>query len=85
MSQLSFANYLFFPDEFIVYLQSLFSVNLFVSNFWYDLKGGYFGPALNNNPLVHFWSLSVEEQFYLFYPVIIFSFIKKNLLIHFQS
>lgn len=75
-----FANYLFFPDEFIVYLQSLFSVNLFVSNFWYDLKGGYFGPALNNNPLVHFWSLSVEEQFYLFYPVIIFFFYKKKFI-----
>ena len=41
-------------------------------------KRRYFGPELEVNPLIHFWSLSVEKQFYLFCPIlliiIIFSF-----------
>ena len=46
-----FAYYFFFPSELKEYLESLLSVNLFISNFWYDSKGGYFGAALDNNPL----------------------------------
>ena len=33
--------------------------------------GGYFDPAAENNPLLHTWSLSVEEQFYLIFPLLI--------------
>jgi peptidoglycan/LPS O-acetylase OafA/YrhL len=33
--------------------------------------GGYFDPAAEMNPLLHTWSLSVEEQFYLFFPVVL--------------
>lgn len=80
-----FAYYFFFPSELKEYLKSLLSVNLFVSNFWYDSKGGYFGAALDNNPLIHFWSLSVEEQFYLFYPIIIFFFYKKKMINNFST
>jgi peptidoglycan/LPS O-acetylase OafA/YrhL len=36
-----------------------------------DLSGGYFGFAPSINPLVHTWSLSVEWQFYLFFPLIL--------------
>lgn len=35
------------------------------------VTGGYFEPAAELNPLLHTWSLSVEEQFYLLYPIII--------------
>lgn len=28
----------------------------------------YFGPSAEITPLVHFWSLAVEEQFYLIFP-----------------
>ena len=69
----------FFPYEFKEYFKNLLSVNLFVSNFWYQTKGGYFGPELEVNPLIHFWSLSVEEQFYLFYPILLIFFLKKNI------
>jgi peptidoglycan/LPS O-acetylase OafA/YrhL len=47
---------------------------LFVSNIAFAKRyGDYFGGSLaDTNPLLHFWSLSVEEQFYLFWPAILF-------------
>lgn len=37
----------------------------------YRLPGGYFDPAAETYPLLHTWSLSVEEQFYLLFPVLV--------------
>jgi peptidoglycan/LPS O-acetylase OafA/YrhL len=45
---------------------TFFSSNLY---FWI-WSGDYFGPAVRNNPLMHLWSLSVEEQFYFFIPLL---------------
>lgn len=39
------------------------------SNFFYWLDGGYFGVAEQYKPLLHTWSLGVEEQFYLIWPL----------------
>jgi peptidoglycan/LPS O-acetylase OafA/YrhL len=36
-----------------------------------DTSGGYFDAAATSNPLLHVWSLSVEEQFYLAFPALI--------------
>lgn len=44
---------------------SLFGSNIF---FWQDVD--YFGPAADLKPLLHSWSLAVEEQFYLIFPLI---------------
>lgn len=42
-----------------------------VSNFYFWQQSGYFSPTAELMPLLHTWSLAVEEQFYLFFPVIL--------------
>ena len=49
--------------------ESLISSLGFVSNFYFWLTGGYFSTNDQLKPLLHLWSLSVEEQFYLFFPI----------------
>ncbi len=48
-------------------LASLFSV----SNFYFADRLGYFAPAVVTTPLIHFWSLAVEEQFYILTPLLL--------------
>lgn len=51
--------------------QSVVAATFFSSNilFWY--KGGYFAASSLEKPLLHTWSLAVEEQFYLFFPILL--------------
>jgi peptidoglycan/LPS O-acetylase OafA/YrhL len=44
----------------------------FVSNILFFSSSGYFDGGLDSNPLLHTWSLSVEEQFYIFFPLVLF-------------
>ncbi len=41
----------------------------FVSNLFQLTQTGYFAPDIAENPLVHLWSLGIEEQFYIFWPL----------------
>jgi len=43
----------------------------FVSNFYFWRTTGYFAPNAEDIPLLHTWTLSVEEQFYVFWPILI--------------
>jgi peptidoglycan/LPS O-acetylase OafA/YrhL len=56
------------PDELKGFGASLFSVAVFASNIYFWRNTDYFAPAAEDQPLLHTWSLSVEEQFYLFFP-----------------
>lgn len=45
---------------------------LFAANLYFDWgAGGYFDSTAERQPLLHLWSLAVEEQFYLFYPLLL--------------
>jgi peptidoglycan/LPS O-acetylase OafA/YrhL len=50
---------------------------LFVSNFYFqNATGGYFDPSSDSMPLLHLWSLSVEEQFYLLWPLLLLGLLR---------
>ncbi|MDB3865780.1 acyltransferase [Amylibacter sp.] len=66
------------PGQMKDFSESLFSVSVFISNLYFMSQAGYFAPSVELNPLIHTWSLSVEEQFYLFFPPILLLFFKRS-------
>ena len=65
-----FAYFLLLPVQFKTYLKSIVSSIFFYSNFYFHYSGQAYGEAiLSSKPLLHTWSLAVEEQFYILYPI----------------
>src|SRR5215831_18847693 len=60
---------LMLPSDMVEFGQSLFASAAFVSNHFFYKLAGYFGGQSELKPLLHTWSLSIEEQFYLVWPV----------------
>ncbi len=56
------------PQDMRSFSQSLVAVSLFASNVLFFLTSGYFDTAAELKPLLHTWSLAVEEQYYLLFP-----------------
>ncbi|MET3854437.1 peptidoglycan/LPS O-acetylase OafA/YrhL [Rhizobium sp. OAE497] len=59
------------PKELNDFGKSLYHVCLSISNFLFWQETRYFGGAGDLKPLLHTWSLAVEEQFYLLFPVLL--------------
>jgi peptidoglycan/LPS O-acetylase OafA/YrhL len=64
------------PSDLKGFGQSLVAITLFSSNFLFWLESGYFDNAADFKPLLHTWSLAVEEQFYIFFPILIIIFFR---------
>ena len=60
------------PSQLLDFAQSLMAVSLFASNFLFWKESGYFEAASEEKPLLHTWSLAVEEQYYVLFPLFMF-------------
>ena len=73
-----FAWILLIPSELESFGKSLISTSFFFSNILFWQESGYFSSPSDLKPLIHTWSLSVEEQYYLLFPFL-FSLFSKNI------
>ena len=64
---------LMFQPEMKSFSQSVLSVCLFYSNMYFAQNTGYFSEPAEFTPLLHTWSLAVEEQYYILFPLILFA------------
>jgi len=58
-------------NEFEEFGRQVAAGSLFIQNFLFWQESGYFDRAAELKPLLHLWSLSVEEQFYIFFPILL--------------
>jgi len=68
--------FFYLPDEYMVNEKNATSSLLFYSNSSYWKDSGYFDAPAANNIFLHTWSLSVEWQFYLIYPIVLWAICK---------
>ena len=59
------------PSDMKSFSQSLIATAAFASNIFFWRESGYFDTATELKPLLHTWSLAVEEQYYLIFPLIL--------------
>jgi peptidoglycan/LPS O-acetylase OafA/YrhL len=62
---------LYFPQDFASVGRSIVATLLFVSNVNFWLESDYFGASAHTKPMLHTWSLAVEEQFYIIFPLLL--------------
>lgn len=65
-----------FPVDYRDFGQSTASTAIFSSNFLFWMESGYFAGAAEVKPLLHTWSLAVEEQYYVLFPLILLALMR---------
>ena len=66
--------FLLLPKDMKDFSESLIAVSIFASNILFWRESGYFDTAAELKPLVHTWSLAVEEQYYVLFPLFLMLF-----------
>lgn len=64
--------------EYMALSKHVFAASLFLNNWVLGLESGYFDAGSESKPLLHLWSLSIEEQFYSVWPVLVFLIRRSN-------
>ena len=79
--------FMYFATEFEQLAQHVIPVSIFLENIkLYTLRGDYWTDTTDRLPLLHMWSLAIEEQFYIFIPIlliILHRFWRKHILLFF--
>lgn len=70
-----------FPADLVRYAKSLLATAGFAANFQFWSEAGYFDVNAAEKPLLHLWSIAVEEQFYLFFPAILLAFRSRRIAV----
>ena len=71
LATLVFGYWILTPDKYVELAKSAVYASVFLANFWFAKRSGYFDQSAEISPLVHMWSLAVEEQYYLFFPLLL--------------
>jgi peptidoglycan/LPS O-acetylase OafA/YrhL len=64
------AYFIFLPEDLAAFGKSAIATALYVSNMLFWGEAGYFDASAETKPLLHTWSLAVEEQFYIVFPLL---------------
>ena len=68
------------PPQMEHFSRSLVGIAFFASNFYFWLTSGYFSIASEVLPMIHTWSLAVEEQYYFVFPIALLFLWRRNQL-----
>ena len=71
--------WLYLPEDIKVVNESVRKSLYFWANHYFSEGQDYFGPRSSEIPFLHFWSLSIEEQFYIVWPLFLFLLYKMKL------
>ncbi|WP_397599612.1 acyltransferase family protein [Silvanigrella sp.] len=78
----AFGWFALFAHEYKQLGKHIFAGASFVSNFILWNESGYFDDVAWSKPLLHLWSLGIEEQFYIMWPLLVWAAWKKNLIFY---
>lgn len=67
-----------FADEYKLLGKHIAAGGGFIANFAYWFEAGYFDKASELKPLLHLWSLGIEEQFYIFWPLLLWALLRRS-------
>jgi peptidoglycan/LPS O-acetylase OafA/YrhL len=67
----------YFPREMSTFTESVRSSTFFYSNYFYKIFDFYTAESAKSLALLHTWSLSIEEQFYILFPIVSFNLFKR--------
>ena len=66
------------PKQILELNKSIISALFFFSNIFFWMQDGYFTAPSEEKQLLHTWSLSIEEQYYIFFPILFLIFFRKH-------
>lgn len=80
LTTLALGYFVLLPDEYSLLGKHTIGGATYINNLMlYKESGDYFNPSSNAKPLLHLWSLGIEEQFYLIFPLILWLIYKSKL------